>query len=121
MPTVFDPSFKGVGQKPGLDIWRVEKLKVIKKANTDVCYEGQLYEGDTYIVLQTKVLACMHASLTLSVPAPLTSQCDKLPYSVSLLSRSVQYSSIDTYPVSVARKRFGTAYLFLVGQGQQPG
>ena len=67
MPTVFDPSFKGVGQKPGLDIWRVEKLKVIKKANTDGCYEGQLYEGDTYIVLQTKVtslhdmnIECMH-------------------------------------------------------------
>ncbi len=55
MPTVFDPSYKGVGQKAGVDIWRVEKLKLVKKAPTDHCYEGQLYEGDAYIVLNTKV------------------------------------------------------------------
>jgi len=55
MPTVFDPSFKGVGQKPGLEIWRVEQLKVIKKAPEDKAYQGQIHEGDAYIILQTKM------------------------------------------------------------------
>eukprot|EP00047_Mylnosiga_fluctuans_P019660 m.84690 g.84690 ORF g.84690 m.84690 type:complete len:829 (+) comp8214_c0_seq1:60-2546(+) len=55
MPTVFDPSFKGVGQKPGLDIWRVEQLKVIKKAADDKSHQGQFHEGDAYIILQTKM------------------------------------------------------------------
>lgn len=61
MPSVFDPSFKGVGTAPGLTMWRVEALKVIKKASTDPCYQGQLYEGDAYIVLSTKVggVACL--------------------------------------------------------------
>jgi len=55
MPSVFDPSYKGVGQRAGLEIWRVEKLKVIKKAPTDQAYEGQLHEGDAYIILNTKL------------------------------------------------------------------
>ena len=55
MPTVFDPSFKGVGQKPGVEIWRIEQLKVVKKAAADKCYEGQFHTGDSYIILQTKV------------------------------------------------------------------
>lgn len=55
MPTVFDPSFKGIGQKVGLEIWRVEALKVVKKSGDDKCYQGQFHEGDAYIVLQTKV------------------------------------------------------------------
>jgi hypothetical protein len=55
LPTVFDPSFKGVGQAPGLEIWRVEKLAVVKKAASDKCYKGHLHEGDSYIILQTKV------------------------------------------------------------------
>jgi hypothetical protein len=55
MPTVFDPSYKGVGQKVGLEIWRVEKLAVVKKPPTDKSYEGQFFTGDSYIVLQTKV------------------------------------------------------------------
>eukprot|EP00730_Choanoeca_flexa_P008954 TRINITY_DN12561_c0_g5_i1.p1 TRINITY_DN12561_c0_g5~~TRINITY_DN12561_c0_g5_i1.p1 ORF type:complete len:835 (+),score=300.76 TRINITY_DN12561_c0_g5_i1:1495-3999(+) len=54
LPTVFDPSFKGVGQKPGLEIWRVEKLAVVKKSPSDKAYKGHLHEGDAYIVLQTK-------------------------------------------------------------------
>lgn len=55
MPTVFDPSYKGVGQSPGLEIWRVEKLAVVKKAASDKAYKGHLHEGDSYIILQTKV------------------------------------------------------------------
>jgi len=54
MPTVFDPSYKGVGQKVGIEIWRVEKLAVVKKAVNDASYDGQLYSGDSYIILQTK-------------------------------------------------------------------
>ena len=57
LPTIFDPSYKGVGQKVGLEIWRVEQLKVIKKAAGDKSYEGQLHTGDSYIILQTKVCA----------------------------------------------------------------
>lgn len=55
VPTVFDPSFTGVGQKPGIEIWRVEKLAVVKKDPSDKAYKGQLYEGDAYIILHTKV------------------------------------------------------------------
>jgi len=54
LPTTFDPSFTGVGQPPGLDIWRVEQFKVIKKSPSDNAYQGQFYQGDTYIVLNTK-------------------------------------------------------------------
>lgn len=54
LPTVFDPSYKGAGQKVGLEIWRIEKFQVVKKAPTDECYKGHLYQGDSYIVLQTK-------------------------------------------------------------------
>jgi hypothetical protein len=54
MPTVFDPSFAGVGQKPGLEIWRVEKLAVAKKGPQDQAYKGKLHEGDAYIILHTK-------------------------------------------------------------------
>lgn len=52
---MFDPSYKGVGQKPGVEIWRVEKLKVVKKNPDDKCYKGHFHTGDAYIVLQTKV------------------------------------------------------------------
>ena len=55
VPTIFDPSYVGVGQKVGLEIWRVEKLAVVKKAQSDKAYKGQLHEGDAYIILQTKV------------------------------------------------------------------
>jgi len=54
LPTVFDPSYKGVGQKVGLDIWRIEALKVVKKSPDDKAYQGQLHTGDSYIVLSTK-------------------------------------------------------------------
>jgi len=54
VPTVFDDSFKGCGQKPGLEIWRIEKLKVVKKGPSNKAYEGQFHEGDSYILLLTK-------------------------------------------------------------------
>ena len=57
VPTVFDPSFTGVGQKPGLEIWRVEKLAVVKKGPSDKAYKGELHEGDSYIILSTKVVS----------------------------------------------------------------
>eukprot|EP00049_Salpingoeca_infusionum_P017156 m.351941 g.351941 ORF g.351941 m.351941 type:complete len:836 (+) comp16405_c0_seq1:595-3102(+) len=57
VPTVFDPSYAGVGQKPGLEIWRVEKLKVVKKDPSDKAYKGELHEGDAYIILQTKLVS----------------------------------------------------------------
>lgn len=59
MPTVFDPSFKGVGQSPGLEIWRVEKLAVVKKSPSDKSYKGHFHEGDSYIILQTKVRSAL--------------------------------------------------------------
>ena len=56
MPTVFDDSFQGVGQRTGLEIWRVEQLKVVKKTTSDHAYQGQLFQGDSYIILNTKVI-----------------------------------------------------------------
>jgi len=54
LPTVFDASFKNVGRAPGLEIWRIEKLKVVFKDKNDPCYTGKFHEGDAYIVLYTK-------------------------------------------------------------------
>ena len=57
LPTVFDPSFlvPKAGQKPGLEIWRVEAKKVVKKDIKDECYKGSFCQGDSYLVLSTKV------------------------------------------------------------------
>ena len=55
VPTVFDPSFTGAGKQPGLEIWRVEKMAVVKKAPSDKAYKGHLFQGDSYIILETKV------------------------------------------------------------------
>ncbi|XP_077997752.1 advillin-like isoform X1 [Glandiceps talaboti] len=46
-----DPAFKGVGQKPGLKIWRIEKLQVVAWPERDY---GYFFEGDSYILLSTK-------------------------------------------------------------------
>lgn len=45
-----DPAFQGSGQMPGLEIWRIEKLKVCPIPKTDY---GKFYSGDSYIVLDT--------------------------------------------------------------------
>ncbi|XP_064608792.1 gelsolin, cytoplasmic-like [Liolophura sinensis] len=46
-----DPVFVGVGQSPGLEIWRIEKLKVVPQ---DPKTYGDFYSGDSYILLHTK-------------------------------------------------------------------
>lgn len=49
--TVLDPAFDGVGQEPGLMIWRIEQMEV--KPIPPSQY-GSFYSGDSYIVLHTK-------------------------------------------------------------------
>ena len=46
-----DPVLNTAGQKSGLEIWRIEnfKLKLVPKSQ-----HGSFYEGDAYIILQTK-------------------------------------------------------------------
>lgn len=46
-----DPAFVGVGKTPGLDIWRIEKLKVVP---VEKKLYGKFHTGDSYIVLETK-------------------------------------------------------------------
>jgi hypothetical protein len=44
-----DPAFVDAGQRPGLEVWRIEALKpTAAKPN------GKLYTGDAYIILQTQ-------------------------------------------------------------------
>lgn len=45
-----DPAFVGAGQRDGLELWRVEALKVVKQPECD----GKFHEGDSYILLRTK-------------------------------------------------------------------
>lgn len=54
LPTVFDTAFAGAGQKAGVEIWRMEQFKVIKKPTTEKCYKGAFHEGDAYIILHTQ-------------------------------------------------------------------
>jgi gelsolin len=49
--TVVDPAFVGAGQKPGKEIWRIEKFCPVKYP---VAEYGKFYEGDSYIILITK-------------------------------------------------------------------
>ncbi|KAL8612457.1 hypothetical protein ACOMHN_058585 [Nucella lapillus] len=46
-----DEAFDGAGAAPGMQIWRIEKLKVVKQ---DPDTYGNFYSGDSYIVLVTK-------------------------------------------------------------------
>jgi hypothetical protein len=59
-----DEAFKGAGQKVGIEIWRIEKLKCVKKfdkaddkdtpANAgQLAHAGKLCAGDSYIIMQT--------------------------------------------------------------------
>lgn len=45
-----DPAFVNVGQKDGLEAWRIEKLKPVKVPADQL---GKLYTGDSYIYLKT--------------------------------------------------------------------
>jgi len=45
-----EPAFKGAGQKEGVQVWRVEKLKIAKWPQNQY---GSFYSGDAYIVLYT--------------------------------------------------------------------
>ncbi|KAJ3676276.1 hypothetical protein LUZ60_003688 [Juncus effusus] len=45
-----DPAFQGVGQKIGLEIWRIENFQPIPLPKSD---HGKFHSGDSYIVLKT--------------------------------------------------------------------
>ncbi|MCI4392768.1 hypothetical protein PGIGA_G00149800 [Pangasianodon gigas] len=47
---VYHPEFKKAGEKPGLQVWRIEKMDLV--AVPENLY-GSFYTGDTYIVLNT--------------------------------------------------------------------
>ncbi|KAG0607331.1 hypothetical protein M758_8G020200 [Ceratodon purpureus] len=48
-----DVAFHGVGQKPGMDIWRIENFKPVPLPKEAY---GKFYSGDSYIVLRTTAL-----------------------------------------------------------------
>eukprot|EP01018_Ginkgo_biloba_P036884 Gb_31397 [translate_table: standard] len=45
-----DPAFQGVGQKVGMDIWRIENFQPVPVPKSNF---GKFYSGDSYLVLQT--------------------------------------------------------------------
>ena len=45
-----EEAWKGVGQKPGVEVWRIEKFKVVPWPKDEY---GSFYTGDSYIVLST--------------------------------------------------------------------
>ncbi|XP_047967411.1 villin-3-like [Salvia hispanica] len=45
-----EPAFQGVGQKAGLEIWRIENFQPVPLPKPDY---GKFYCGDSYIILQT--------------------------------------------------------------------
>jgi hypothetical protein len=49
-----DEAFKPSGEKPGIEIWRIEKFKVVRKGAADPAYKGKFFSGDSYIILHTK-------------------------------------------------------------------
>uniref|UniRef100_J3M147 Gelsolin-like domain-containing protein n=1 Tax=Oryza brachyantha TaxID=4533 RepID=J3M147_ORYBR len=48
-----DPSFRGVGQKDGLEVWRIENFKPVPVPTSSY---GKFYMGDSYIILKTTAL-----------------------------------------------------------------
>jgi len=45
-----EAAWKGCGQKEGLEIWRIEKFKIVAWPKAQY---GQFFDGDSYIVLHT--------------------------------------------------------------------
>lgn len=45
-----EEAFKGAGQTPGIEIWRIEKFQVKKWPKSQY---GTFYDGDSFIVLNT--------------------------------------------------------------------
>jgi len=43
-------AWAGVGQKPGLKVWRIENFKVVPRPESDY---GKFYSGDSYIVMNS--------------------------------------------------------------------
>ncbi|GMI81723.1 villin 1 [Hibiscus trionum] len=48
-----DPVFHGAGAKPGLEIWCIEKLRLVPVPKSSI---GKFYSGSAYVVLSTSVL-----------------------------------------------------------------
>ncbi|EFJ19773.1 hypothetical protein SELMODRAFT_177604 [Selaginella moellendorffii] len=48
-----DPAFQGIGQKAGLEIWRIENFVPVPLPKSD---HGKFYTGDSYIILKTTAL-----------------------------------------------------------------
>ncbi|KAH7302617.1 hypothetical protein KP509_23G079800 [Ceratopteris richardii] len=48
-----DPAFQGVGQKVGMDIWRIEDFQPVPLPKSEY---GKFYTGDSYIILKTTAL-----------------------------------------------------------------
>ncbi|XP_028408310.1 gelsolin-like protein 2 [Dendronephthya gigantea] len=45
-----EPAWKGAGQKPGVQIWRIQKFKVTHQQKDEY---GKFFSGDSYIILNT--------------------------------------------------------------------
>jgi gelsolin len=45
-----EKAWEGCGQKPGIEMWRIEKFKVVKKEKKE---HGKFFDGDSYIILNT--------------------------------------------------------------------
>lgn len=50
MEPVINKAFVDAGQKPGVEIWRIENFEPVAYPNV---YYGKFYEGDSYIILKT--------------------------------------------------------------------
>ncbi|MFS7905983.1 putative villin/Gelsolin, ADF-H/Gelsolin-like domain superfamily [Helianthus anomalus] len=48
-----DPAFQGVGQKAGIELWRIENFKPVPVPQSSY---GKFYTGDSYVILKTNAL-----------------------------------------------------------------
>jgi gelsolin len=46
-----EKAWEGCGKKPGIEVWRIEKFKVVPKNDPE--FHGKFFSGDAYIVLHT--------------------------------------------------------------------